>query len=141
MVSLFRSADKIYEDEAVVHLVLPPHHCHVTARIFLSLRHSTCAYLPVPPSPPWPIVGGGGPSRGHVFCQRGERGETGKTPPHAGWRRAQKILVLVTLMPNMQNAQGQNHPLLFCNFFYIVKIIEKSLFYEPEIGFIGKKTY
>jgi hypothetical protein len=27
--------------------------------------------------------------------------------------------------------------LLFCIFFYIVKIIEKSLFYEPEIGFIG----
>ncbi len=31
--------------------------------------------------------------------------------------------------------------LLFCIFFYIVKIIEKSLFYEPEIGFIGKITY
>ena len=31
--------------------------------------------------------------------------------------------------------------LLFCIFFYIVKIIEKSLFYEPEIGFIWKITY
>jgi hypothetical protein len=31
--------------------------------------------------------------------------------------------------------------LLFCIFFYIVKIIEKNLFYEPEIGFIGKITY
>jgi hypothetical protein len=81
-----------------------------------------------------------GPSRGHVFGRRGERGETGITPPHAGWQRTQKILVLVTLMPHMQNGQGQNHPLLFCNFFYIVKIIEKSLFYEPEIGFIGKIT-
>ena len=30
--------------------------------------------------------------------------------------------------------------LLFCNFFYNVKIIEKSLFYEPEIGFIDKIT-
>ncbi len=30
---------------------------------------------------------------------------------------------------------------LFCIFFYIVKIIEKSLFYEPQIGFIGKITY
>jgi hypothetical protein len=29
----------------------------------------------------------------------------------------------------------------FCIFFYIVKIIEKSLFYEPEIGYIGKITY
>jgi len=31
--------------------------------------------------------------------------------------------------------------LLFLYLFYIVKIIEKSLFYEPEIGFIGKITY
>ncbi len=30
--------------------------------------------------------------------------------------------------------------LLFCNFFYIVKIIEKSLFSEGEIGFTKKKT-
>ena len=93
-----------------------------------------------PPSLRGPSRGGRGPSPGHVFCRLGERGETGMTPPHAGWRRAQKILVLVTLMPHMQNGQGQNHPLLFFNFFYIVKIIEKSLFYEPEIGFIGKKT-
>jgi hypothetical protein len=75
------------------------------------------------------------------FANAGRGGETGITPPHAGWRSAQKILVLVTLMLHMQNGQGQNHPLLFCNFLNIVKIIEKSLFYEPEIGFIGKKTY
>jgi hypothetical protein len=31
---LFRSADKIYDDEAVVHLVLPPHPCNLTARTF-----------------------------------------------------------------------------------------------------------
>ncbi len=30
--------------------------------------------------------------------------------------------------------------LLFCNFFYIVKIIEKSLFSEGVIGFTRKKT-
>ena len=30
--------------------------------------------------------------------------------------------------------------LLFCIFFYIVKIIEKSLFSEGEIGFTRKKT-
>ncbi len=29
--------------------------------------------------------------------------------------------------------------LLFCNFFYIVKIIEKSLFSEGEIGFTIRK--
>jgi hypothetical protein len=31
--------------------------------------------------------------------------------------------------------------LAFCIFFYIVKIIEKSLFSEGEIGFIGKITF
>jgi hypothetical protein len=31
--------------------------------------------------------------------------------------------------------------LLFCIFFYIVKIIEKSLFSEGEIGFTRKKTF
>jgi hypothetical protein len=87
--------------------------------------------------------GGGaevGPSRGYVFGWREERGETGITPSHAGWQRTQKILVIVTLMPHMQNGQGQNHLCFFVTFFYIVKIIEKSLFCEPEIGFIGKIT-
>jgi hypothetical protein len=37
---LFRSADKIYEDETVVHLVLPPHPCNVTSRTLLYLCHS-----------------------------------------------------------------------------------------------------
>ena len=36
---LFRYADKIYEDEPVVHLELPPHHCNVTARMILNLGH------------------------------------------------------------------------------------------------------
>jgi hypothetical protein len=30
--------------------------------------------------------------------------------------------------------------MLFCNFFYIVKIFEKSLFSEGEIGFTREKT-
>jgi hypothetical protein len=30
-----------------------------------------------------------------LFGWRGERGETGVTPPHAGWQRTQKILVFV----------------------------------------------
>jgi hypothetical protein len=59
-----------------------------------------------------------GPSHGHIFGRRGGRGETGITPPHAGWQRTQKILVLVTLMPHMQNGQGQNHPCFFVSFFY-----------------------
>jgi hypothetical protein len=37
--------------------------------------------------------------------------------------------------------RGIESSLLFCIFFYIVKIIKKSLFSEGEIGFIGKITY
>ena len=70
-----------------------------------------------------PIWGEGemGPSRGHVFGWRRERGETGVTPPHAGWPRMQKILVFVTLIPHMQNGQGQNHPCFFVTFFIMSK--------------------
>jgi hypothetical protein len=97
LVSLFRSADKIYEDDAVVHLVLLSHPCHVSARIFCSLRHPACADLPVLPPPLRPISGEGevGPSRGHVFWLARGDGETGVTPPHAGWPRMQKIIVFV----------------------------------------------
>ncbi len=120
-------------------LYCPPPLPHDGKDLLIPLPFYMCP-LTGPPAPP-AAHRGGGPSRSHVVCRRGERGETDITPPHAGWRRAQKILVLVTLMPHMQNGQGQNHPLLFCNFFYIVKITEKSLFYKPEIGFIGKKTH
>jgi hypothetical protein len=76
-----------------------------------------------PPPPFRPIFGEGevGPSHGNVFGWRRERGETGITPPHAGWQRTQKILVLVTLMPHMQNGQGQNHPCFFVTFFILSK--------------------
>jgi hypothetical protein len=118
LVSLFRSADKIYEDDAVVHLVLLPHPCHVSTRIFVPFA---ILHAPIyrPPPPLRPILGEEevGPSRGHVFGWRGERGETGVTPPHAGWPRMQKILVFVMLIPHMQNSQGQNHPCFFVPFF------------------------
>ncbi len=81
-----------------------------------------------------------GPSRGQVFGCRGEWGETGVTPPHAGWQRTQKILVFVTFDASHAERPRTESSLLICNFFYIVKIIEKSLFYEPEIGFIDKIT-
>jgi hypothetical protein len=42
----------------------------------------------------------------HVFGRRRERGETGITSLHVGWQRAQRILVLVILMPHMENSQG-----------------------------------
>ncbi len=103
---LFRSADKIYEDEAVVHLVMPPHPCNVTARTLSYLRHSTYADLPLPPPPSClPIGWCTGPSRSHVFGRQRERGEIGITALHVGWQRDQRILVLVMFMPHMENDQ------------------------------------
>ena len=99
-------------------------------------------HAPIYWSPPPPAHlggGGGGPITGHVFGWRWERGETGITPPHAGWPRMQKILVFVMLSSHAERPRTELS-LLFCNFFYNVKIIEKSLFYEPEIGFIDKIT-
>ena len=66
-------------------------------------------------------------SRGHIFGWRGEMGETGVTPPHAGWQRTQKILVFVTLMPHMQNGQGENHPCFFVTFLYCQNHREKLI--------------
>jgi hypothetical protein len=65
--------------------------------------------------------------RGHVFGWSRQRGETGITPPHAGWQRTQKILLLVTLMPHMQNGQGQNHPWFFVTFLYCQNHREKLI--------------
>ncbi len=61
-----------------------------------------------PPPPPscLPIGWRTGPSHSHVFCRRRERGETGITSLHVRWQRAQRILVLVMLMPHMENSQG-----------------------------------
>ncbi len=114
LVSLFKSADKIDGDDAFVHLILPPNFCHVSARIFCSLGHPTCAgleVLPPPPPPPAHLRGGerGPLTWSRVWLARGG-GETGVKPPHAGWPRIQKILAFV------------------------------SLFYEAEIGFIDKIT-
>ncbi len=123
----FRSADKIYEDEAVVHLVLPPHPCIVMARTLSYLCHSTYADLALLPPPRfWPPPGEGGDRYNITTC----RMAAGSKDPcishidasHEKWPRIESSL-------------------LFCIFFYIVKIIEKNLFYEPEIGFIRKITY
>ncbi len=115
----FRSANKIYEDDAVVHLVLPPTPATCVQGSFVpfAILHR------VLPPPLWPISGEGevGPSHGHLFGWSGKRGETSVTPPHAGWPRMQKILVFVTLIPHMQNGQGQNHPCFFVTFFIMSK--------------------
>ena len=124
MVSLFRSADKIYEDDAFVHLILPPPPCHVTARAILILGHSAYTELPLSPTHPAFLLAGAaahcpppafllagaaanyGSICGHVFVRWRERGGPGITSLHVGWQRAERILVLVILMPHMENGQG-----------------------------------
>jgi hypothetical protein len=68
----------------------------------------------------------------------GERGETGITPPNAAWQRKQKILVLVTLMPHMQNGQGQNHPCFFVTFFILSKLSRKAYFMSQKLGSLAR---
>ncbi len=133
---------KIYEDEAVVHLVLPPHPCHMSARTFCSLPHSTCADLPVlPPPPPAHLRGGGGGPIAHsrFWLVRGEGGDRYNTTT-CGTAKDTKDPCISHVDALHAERPRTESSLLFCNFFYIVKIIEKSLFYEPEIGFIDKIT-
>jgi hypothetical protein len=108
-----------------------------------AILHVPIYRSPLPP--PLPIAGGGGvlgPSRGHVFSRRGERGETVITPPHAGWQRTQKILVLVMLMPHMQNGQGQNHPCFLVSFFILSKSQRKAYFMTQKFfNFLTLKTF
>jgi hypothetical protein len=85
------------------------------------------------------FIHGVGPITRSRFLPARVEGETGITPPHAGWRGAQKILVLVTLMPHMQNGQGQNHPLLFCNFFIMSKSYRKAYFMSQKLGSLARK--
>ena len=150
---------KLMEMMLLYILYCPPPPCHVTARAILILGHSAYTELPLSPTHPaflfgWrsgtllpsclPIGWRSGKLRLTMqsrFCPlEGEGGdwyyittsrmaEGSKDPcishidaSHGEWPRIESSL-------------------LFCIFFYIVKIIEKSLFYEPEIGFIGKITY
>ena len=154
---LFRSADKIYEDETVVHLVLPPKPLQRDGKDKITPSPSYIdwfAALPLPSCAPigWPggtlapsclpigwrsgklrlnmrsrfcpLEGGGGGAWYNITTCR--MAEGWKDPcishidaSHGEWPRIESSL-------------------LFCIFFYIVKIIEKSLFYEQEIGFTGK---
>ena len=153
---LFRSADKIYEDEPVVHLVLPPHHCNVTARTILNLGHSAYTDLPLSPTHP-------------AFLFGWRSGTLLPSCLPIGWRSGRLRLNMRSRVCPLEGeggawyniticrmAEGTQDPcishidasnvewprtessLLFCIFFYIVKIIEKSLFYEQEIGFTRK---
>ncbi len=89
--------------------------------VFFAILH-----VPIYRSPP-----PSGPSRGrvrwahHAVTFLAGAGRWGR--PHAGWQRTQKILVLVTLMPHMQNVQGQNHPCFFVTFLYCQNHREKLI--------------
>jgi hypothetical protein len=96
-------------------------------------------FTPPPPPSCLPISWHTGPSRSHVFGRREERGETGITPPHAGWQRAQKILALVTLMPHIENGQGQNNPCFFVTFFILSKSLRKAYFLRVKLGSLERK--
>ena len=119
---LFRSADKIYEDETVVHLVLPPSPPATWPQgqkyTFAILHRLICRSPPPILRSYWlarrhtsPIL----PSywlaqrltTHHVFVRLRERGGTGITSPNLGWQRAQRILVLVMLMPHMENGKDR----------------------------------
>jgi hypothetical protein len=101
--------------------------------LYCSPTPATCADLPVLPPPLRPISGEGevGPSRGHVFGWRGERGETGVTPPHAEWQRTQKILVLfVMLIPQCRTAKDR----IILAFFIMSKSKRKAYFMSQKLG-------
>ena len=152
----FRSADKIDEDDAFVHLILPPPPCHVTARVISILGHSAFTELPLSPTHPaflfdWrsgtllpsclPIGWGSGKlrlnMRSRVCTLEGEGG--------AWYNIIRCRMAEGTQDPCISHIDASHvewprteSSLLFCIFFYIVKVIEKSLFYEQEIGFIRK---
>ncbi len=135
----------------------PPHPCNVTARTILNLGHSRYTDLPLfpPPHPVFLLAGAAahyprpafllagaaanyGSLCGHVFVRWRERG--------GAWyyittsRMAEGCKDPCTSHIDASHGEGPRieSSLLFCIFFYIVKIIEKSLFYEQEIGFTRK---
>jgi hypothetical protein len=143
---LFRSADKIYEDEPVVHLVLSPPSQQRDGKDNFIPWPFYIHWFAAPPPPPilrsyWlaqrhttPIL----PSywlaqrltTAHyavTFLSVLGRGGTGITSPQLGWQRSQRILVLVILMPHMENGQGQNHPCFLYLFLYCQNHREKLI--------------
>jgi hypothetical protein len=87
------------------------------------------------------VGGGGGPiTRSRFWLARGEGGDRYNTTT-CGMAKDTKDPCISHVDASHAEWPRTESSLLFCIFFYIVKIIEKSLFYEPEIGFIGKITY
>ena len=139
---LFRSADKIYEDETVVHLVLPPNpatwrqgHFYTFAILYRLICRSP------PPHPAFLLAGAAahyGSLCGHVFVHRRERGGDWYYITTSRMAEGSKDPCISHIDASHVEWPRTESSLLFCIFFYIVKIIEKSLFYEQEIGFTRK---
>ncbi len=97
-------------------------------------------YRSSPPPPAHLGGGGGGPiTRSHFWLERGEGGDRYNTTT-CRMAKDSKDPCISHIDASHAERPRTESSLLFCNFFYIVKIIEKSLFYEPEIGFIDKIT-
>ena len=135
-------------------LYCPPHPCNVTARIlstFAILHRLICRS---PPHPAFLLAGAAARYSHPAFLLAGAAARYAVKFLSAGGRGGDCYYITTSRM-----AEGSKDPcishidashgewpriessLLFCIFFYIVKIIKKSLFYEAEIGFIGKITY
>jgi hypothetical protein len=94
-----------------------------------------------PPPPAHLGGGGGGPiTRSHFWLARGEGGDRCNTTT-CEMAKDTKDPCICRVDTSHAEWPRTESSLLFCNFFYNVKIIEKSLFYEPEIGFIDKITF
>ena len=98
-------------------------------------------WFAAPPSPPilpsyWPAQR---PTTSHIFGRR-ERGGDWYYITTSRMAEGSKDPCISHIDASHGEWPRIESSLLFCIFFYIVKIIEKSLFYEPEIGFIGKIT-
>ncbi len=93
------------------------------------------------PPPPAHLGGeGGGPiMRSSFWLARGEGGDQCNTTT-CGMAKDTKDPCICHVDTSHAEQPRTESSLLFCNFFKIVKIMEKSLFYEAEIGFIDKIT-
>jgi hypothetical protein len=126
----------------LLYILYCPQPCHVSARTFCSLRHATCADLPVLPPPPLAHLGGGGGGpikRSRFWLARGVGGDRCNTTTCGMAKNTKDPCICHVDISHAEQPRTETS-LLFCKFFYIVKIIEKSLFYELEIGFIDKIT-
>ncbi len=120
-------------------------YCSPTPAMWVQISFVPFAILHAPnyrSSPPPAYLGGGAgrPITGSRFwLARGEGGDRCKTTT-CGMAKDTKDPCICHVDTSHAERPRTESSLLFWNFFYNVKIIEKILFYEPEIGFIDMIT-